>query len=45
MAQLFIEFLSEEIPALMHRRAREDLKLHAEALFMEQGLSLTSIKN
>lgn len=44
MAQLFIEFLSEEIPALMHRRAREDLKLHAEALFMEQGLSLTSIK-
>lgn len=44
MAQLFIEFLSEEIPALMHRRAREDLKLHAEALFMEQGLSLTSVK-
>lgn len=43
MAQLFIEFLSEEIPALMHRRAREDLKLHADALLREQGMIADTI--
>ncbi|MGN6670635.1 MAG: glycine--tRNA ligase subunit beta [Candidatus Nucleicultricaceae bacterium] len=43
MAQLFIEFLSEEIPALMHRRAREDLKRHADALLREQGMVASTI--
>lgn len=44
MAHLFIEFLCEEIPALMQKRARKELLLHAETLFKEFGLEGATLK-